>query len=131
MIKPKTTRVPRTRAGGEWTEAGYWQFIRGCFRAGARRYPPIVRQALEAVKRPSQSTNKRLKWEYQCVDCVGWFPRKEVQVDHIEECGTLRSYADLPGFVERMFCEPARLAIRCKACHELKTNARRESNGKL
>lgn len=110
-------RVPRCRAGGEWTGAQYWQFIRSALRKAAQRYPPVVRQALETVKRPSQSkTNPRLKWEYQCAACGLWYARKLVRVDHIYPCGSLTSYDDLPGFVARLFCEPDELRVLCIDC---------------
>lgn len=117
----KTHRVPRTRAGGEWTEAQFWGFIRSGLRGMSRRWPPLVRLALELVKRKSQSKNKRLKWEYQCGECSNWFSRKEVQVDHIEPCGSLRTFEDIGGFVERLFCETSGLRVLCNACHAHRT----------
>lgn len=123
-------RVPRTRAGGEWTEARYWQFIRAALRAGAQRFPPVVRQALEAVKRKSESKdNPRLKWEYQCKICGLWYSRKLVRVDHIVPCGSLKKYSDLPGFVERMFCEPSGLQILCVDCDLDRGGNRGEEEG--
>lgn len=118
---PKTNRVPRTRAGGEWTEAAYWSFIRSGLRQMSRRWPPLVRQAINAVRRPNQSGNKRLKWEFQCAECKGWFPRKHVEVDHVEPCGSLRSLQDIAGFVERLFCEPDGLRVLCENCHGKRT----------
>ena len=115
---PKTSLVPRTRAGGEWTEAAFWGWLRSGLRQMSRRWPPLVRQAINAVRRPSQSGNKRLKWEYQCEECHGWFPRKSVEVDHKEPCGSLRSLQDIAGFVERLFCEPDGLRVLCEGCHQ-------------
>jgi hypothetical protein len=117
----KATRkqlVPRTRAGGEWTEAKFWGWLRGVLRAGARRWPPIVRLSLTSVRRPYQGDNPRMKWEYQCHECLGWFPRKEVEVHHLIECGSLKSFDDLGGFAERMFCEADGLVVLCDACHQ-------------
>lgn len=114
--KVANPRVPRCRAGGEWSEAFYWQFIRGALRKAAQRYPPVVRQALERVKRSSQSDNKRLKWEYQCAACELWYSRKLVRVDHIYPAGSLVCYDDLPGFVARLFCEPEDLRVLCVDC---------------
>lgn len=118
MVKKiKNPRVARTRAGGEWTESQYWQFLRAALRQAAQRYPPVVRQALERVKRRSQNeANKRLKWEYPCAACGLWFARKLVRVDHIVPCGSLKSYEDLPGFAARLFCEPDGLRVLCIDC---------------
>jgi len=119
--KPKTNRVARTRAGGEWTEASFWAFLRSNLRAASRKWPPLARLALKQARRPSQSSNKRLKWEYECADCLGWFPRKEVEVDHIVPCGQLKSWDDFRPFAERLFCETYGLAVRCKGCHQVRT----------
>ena len=113
-------RVARTRAGGEWTEARYWTFIRTGLRQMSRRYPPIARQVLNQARRSSQSANKRLKWEYQCKSCENWFPRKEVNLDHIEPCGKMVCLDDLAGYVGRMFCEPDGLQVLCTECHKSK-----------
>jgi len=115
--KAKTNRVERTRAGGEWTEAAFWGFIRSGLRQLSRRWPPLVRHALERVKRKSQSDNKRLKWEFLCERCDQWFARKEVEVDHIEPCGSLKSFADLSVFADRLFCESDGLRVLCSECH--------------
>lgn len=125
MRKPKTNRVPRTRAGGEWTEAQFWAFIRSGLRSLSRKWPPIVRHAFNACRRPSQSENKRLKWEFQCNECQGWFPRKEVQADHIVPCGALKSFEDIPGFVERLLCNEDGIRVLCVTCHNAKTQSER------
>jgi len=126
LRKPKTARVPRTRAGGEWTEAAYWAFIRGVLRDGAQRYPPIVRQALERQRRPSQRPDKRIKWEYQCQGCGDWFLRKEIDVDHIVPCGKLTDYSHCGDFIMRLYCEPDGLQVLCKdKCHAPKTRGKK------
>lgn len=49
--------------------------------------------------------------------------RKEVQIDHIEPAGSLKGFDDLPGFVERLFCEVDGLQVLCKdGCHNKKTH---------
>lgn len=124
--KPKTSRVPRTRAGGEWTEASFMGFVRSGVRALSRRWPPLVRLCFEACRRKSQSDNKRLKWEHQCHDCKGWFPRKEVEADHIVPCGSLKTLEDVSGFMERLLCETEGIVVRCERCHQARTNQQRE-----
>jgi hypothetical protein len=119
----KTMRVPRTRAGGEWSEAAFWGFLRSGLRQLSRRWPPLVRIAVNAVRRPSQSGNKRQKWEYQCADCDGWFMRKNVEVDHMLPCGSLRSLQDIAGFIDRLFCEPDGLRVLCDRCHAVRTQS--------
>ena len=50
-------------------------------------------------------------------------------MDHIVPCGSLKSYDDLAGFAERMFCEAMGSAL-CKECHQDKTNAERAARKK-
>lgn len=49
-------------------------------------------------------------------------------VDHINPCGTLKSFEDVRGFVERLFCEAEGLRLLCEECHQKQTNqAQREA----
>lgn len=124
MRRPKTTRVPRTRAGNTWTEAAFWGFIRSALRAMLLKWPPRA-NALRNRRRPNQSNNKRLKWESQCENCGEWFKAADVEIDHIVPCGQLKRYEDLPGFVERLLCEEDGFQILCKAnCHKRKTHSK-------
>ena len=113
---PKKQRAPRTRGAGHLTEAGFWGFIRSGLRSKFMRWWPRY-EVLRQARRKSQSTNLRLKWEFLCSHCKGWFAQKEVEVNHKIACGSLRSYADLPGFVERLFVEKEGLEVVCKPCH--------------
>ena len=116
-------RVPRTRAGNKWTEARYWAFIRSALRGAWSRYP--VKHALKMAQRRSV-TGKKHSFEYQCNMCSAWFMDKEVQVDHIVPAGSLKTYDDLPAFVENLFCELEDLQILCKPCHLIKTGIENE-----
>lgn len=115
--RPKTSRVARTRAGGEFSEARFWSFLRSGLRQMSRRWPPLVRLIWLEHRRPNQSANLRLKWEFQCAGCVGWFKRKGMQADHITPCGTLKTWGDLPIFTQRLLCEASGLRILCADCH--------------
>ena len=120
MRRPKTDRVPRTRAGGQWTEAAYYGFIRSGLRLLSRKWPPR-RDILKQGRRPYVGPNKRQKFEYSCEDCGGWFPAKQIEIDHIDPCGKLTSLDDLPGFVERLLCEIDKLRKLCETCHAKRT----------
>jgi 5-methylcytosine-specific restriction endonuclease McrA len=63
----------------------------------------------------------RQLWEYQCAECSNWFPDKKINVDHIIPAGSLNNAKDLPGFVERLFCEVDNLQVLCSGCHDKKT----------
>lgn len=123
--QPKKQRVPRTRAGFTMTEAQFWGFLRSNLRLMSRKWAPR-KHVLLACRRPNQSDNKRLKFEHQCSECLQWFPQKNVEVDHVIPTGSLLSFEDLPGFVERLLCEADGFVVLCEQCHRTKTNSSRE-----
>jgi 5-methylcytosine-specific restriction endonuclease McrA len=133
MPKKKVVRkskVEKTRNHGTMTESGFWGFIRSTLRSKSRWWKPIL-ECKKAAKRKSQSSNKRLKWEYQCNICKNWFPEKEISIDHISSIGSLKSAQDLPKFVETLYCEINNLQTACKLCHDAKTkldNAKLKEN---
>lgn len=114
-VKRRVT-VERTRNGGLLTEAAFWQMIRSTLRNKTRFWYPRLK-CLQNSRRQNQSSNKRLKWEFQCFNCTKWFPQKEVEVHHSVEAGTLKCYNDLPGFVERLFAEEGWICL-CRECHK-------------
>lgn len=119
-------RVEKTRGGGRYSEAGFWGFVRSTLRRASRRWGPIY-DTLHAARRAYEGpARKNQRWEYLCAQCRGWFPMKQVSVDHITPCGSLRSEGDLPGFVRRLFCEPDGLQVLCNDCHAAKTAADKE-----
>lgn len=118
----------RTRNAGTMTEAAFWGFIRSALRQKNRWWKPIT-ICKNKSRRLYKGPKKRQKYEYQCNACKNWFPEKMVNVDHIIPAGSLNSYNDLPGFVERLFCEENALQTLCIACHNEKTKSEIE-NGK-
>ncbi len=109
--------VPRTRNANTITESMYWSVIRSALRQAFRYWKPM-QQALENSSRKSNG-----KKEYQCNQCNDWFKRKEVQIDHIVECGSLKGFDDIQGFIERLTIENVDgFQILCKGCHQIKTN---------
>jgi 5-methylcytosine-specific restriction endonuclease McrA len=122
MAVRKPKRGEKCRASNTWTEARYFQFIRTALRSAFARYPVRFHAKKQAER---TVTGKRHRYEYKCAGCKKWFKSNEVQVDHIEPCGSLRTYKDLPKFVERLFCEADGLQILCKSCHHTKTQAER------
>ena len=121
----KKPRVTKTRNAGTMSESAFWSFIRSGLRQKSRWWKPITQCKLEA-KRPYKGTNKRQKFEYQCNECKNWFIEKLINVDHIHPAGSLNCAADLPAFVERLFCETDNLQVLCEACHNIKTQNERK-----
>lgn len=122
MSKEKKEKIikPKPRNHGTMTEAAFWQSIRSQLRKVSRWWKPIV-ACKEANRRPNQSSNKRLKWEFMCNSCKNWFPDAQIKVDHIQECGSLNCAEDAGGFIERLFCEVDGLQCLCEECHNIKT----------
>lgn len=124
---PRKNASPKTRNAGTMTESAFWSFIRSALRQKSRWWKPIGQAKLKA-KRKYKGPNKRQRFEYQCNTCKEWFPDKEINVDHIIPAGTLRSANDLPGFVERLFCEVDNLQVLCSNCHNKKTQNEKSKN---
>ena len=116
----KTSRVPKTRNAGTMTESAFWSFIRSALRQKSRWWKPITECKMKA-RRPYKGPNKRQKFEYLCNSCNRWFPEKQINVDHIVGAGSLNCGQDLPGFVDRLFCEQDNLQVLCTTCHDHKT----------
>ena len=110
-------RVAKTRAGGRWSEAKFFGFIRSALRSASVRWPPKA-DAIRAARKPYVGPNKRQKWTCHCALCGKWHKLSDLQADHITPCGSLRCFDDLAGFVERMFCEQDGFRILCKPCHK-------------
>lgn len=120
MVRKKRIIKLKPRCNGTMTESAFWSFIRSALRQKSRWWKPISIAKANA-RRPYKGVNKRQKFEYQCNHCKKWFPEKKVNVDHIIPAGTLTCAADLPGFVERLFCEIDGLQVLCESCHNIKT----------
>ena len=125
--KAARKKVDKPRNAGTMSESAFWSFIRSGLRQKSRFWKPITQCKL-AARRPYKGPNKRQKFEYLCNVCNKWFPEKKINIDHIQPAGSLRSAQDLPGFVERLFCEIDTLQCICESCHNVKTQ--NEKNGR-
>jgi len=120
MAKNKRVPTLKTRNAGTLTESAFWSFIRSALRQKSRFWKPITQCKMKS-RRAYKGPLKRQKFEYQCKECLNWFPDKKINVDHILPAGSLRCANDLPGFVERLFCEVDNLQVLCEICHNKKT----------
>lgn len=122
-------RTPPFEAYPEWSQAKFFSFIRSALRAKQIRWAPR-NLCKQKAKRIYIGDNPRQKYEYQCNHCKEWFPDKMVELNHKVECGSLKDFDDLPGFVERMFCGEDGYEVTCKKCHLEETSRQREENKK-
>lgn len=108
------------------TEAGYWAWIRSSLRRMSQRWRPIY--GILSESRRAVTTEDRRRWGnrvkfvHQCSRCEQWFPRKQIEVDHIIPCGSLRCEADVGPFITRMLCERSGLRLLCEPCHQIITH---------
>ena len=109
-------RAVKTRNAGTMTESAFWSMIRSTLRRRSMFWKPI-HAAKNAAKRDYHGPNTRQKFEYQCNKCQEWFKGDEVEVDHIDDVGSLTCATDLSGFVERLFAEDG-YELLCKPCHK-------------
>lgn len=129
QVKP---RVPRTRGNGKYTEAAYWAWMRSSLRRLSQRWPPLY-SVLNDCKRPVNTADRakwgnRIKYVYQCSQCGFWYPKKQVEVDHIVACGSLKCTEDVGPFIERLLCEKDGLRVVCDPCHQEITNQQRKTS---
>ncbi len=117
----RRTNIPRPFNSGLWTTARFFSFIRSNLRRLSRKWGPIVQHAMAVARRKYTGPNKKQKWEYQCSCCRHWFLARLVQVDHIEACGSLKSWDDVVPFLKRLLVEVEGLRVLCKRCHHLRT----------
>lgn len=124
----------KTRNNGTMTESQFWSWVRSSLRRRTMYWKPI--QAIKMDNRRKNTGEGRHKFEYQCKECKNWFPenttvrgkkKKNINVDHIVEAGSLKSGADLDGFISRLFCEKDGLQILCSDCHDIKTKEYKKS----
>jgi hypothetical protein len=116
----RASKTIKTRNSGTMTESAFWSFIRSALRQKSRWWKPITECKMKA-RRAYKGPNKRQKFEYECNCCHRWFPEKQINVDHIVGAGSLNCGQDLPGFVDRLFCEQDNLQVLCTTCHDHKT----------
>lgn len=117
-----------TRNASTWSESRYWSGVRSALRKLFRFNWLPAKLALEAARRRYTGLNKLQKWEFQCALCKLWFLRKDVELDHVVPCGSLRCASDIQAFLERLHPEDINAyAVLCKPCHLAKTKQERET----
>lgn len=130
--KKKSVKVkkPKTRNQGTMTEAAFWGWIRQAFRKRTLGWKPASK-CKENSRRLYKGPNKRQRYEYKCNKCKKYHRGDNVQVDHIDPAGALRSADDLAAFISGLFCEIEGLQVLCTECHNKKTikdNAKMKKN---
>lgn len=114
------------------TEAQYWSKVRGAFRKAFAYWKPaqLAMKAAECGTRINPKTGKDRKI-YRCAICGEADYPEEMQIDHVDPCGSLRSLEDLAPFLDKLTCEDTdQFQVLHKTCHQAKTNeGRKGDNG--
>ena len=112
----KRKLVLKTRNSGKMTEAAFFGWIRSRLRKMSVAWIPIS-DCKKDCRIPYVGDNNRRKWSYICSNCKTAIADKEGAVHHLNPCGTLKSFQDLPDFCERLFVEKEGLIFLCHQCH--------------
>lgn len=108
-------RVVREYCGGTMTKSAFFGAIRAFLRQRWLYSCPFRKDILKGA----YSTLLK-KW--QCNHCKKMFLKKDVEVNHIEPCGSLRDYHEIKPFHDRLFVEDiSKLEVLCKGCHKIFT----------
>ncbi|MCK5613370.1 hypothetical protein KAR91_66485 [Candidatus Pacearchaeota archaeon] len=119
------------------TEAAFFGKFRSMLRKEWRHSQPY-RDALRRAKVPYFEPGRR-KFSIRCEKCSDEYALQErivigktkvgkakdalaYQIDHKIDAGSLKSFEDLSGFTERLFCPPEDLQVLCYWCHKKKTH---------
>lgn len=121
-------RTPPFSQYPAWSESRFFGFIRSALRSAFRRWAPKYEVVEDAKRDKPKSKPGRHRFEYKCSKCKRYYKRTEVEVDHIEQVGSLKSFEDLPGFAQRMFVGKEKLRLLCKGCHKKVTAEQRRTN---
>lgn len=125
------------------TKSKYFSHIRQILRRGWNKFPSKTELInRDRVRMENKLTGKQA-YHAQCEHCKEWFPVKYMCVDHIDPCGSLKDYNDLPKFVENMFCGVDNLQKLCNytlkdkelfggepSCHYKKSQEERKERNK-
>lgn len=119
------------------TDSAFFGKIRSALRKEWRN-SQMYKDALKAAKRPYTGGGRR-KISIECAECKTHYANndkiivpaakkgitktvKAYNIDHKIDAGSLKTFADLGGFAERLFCSPDELQILCYHCHKIKTH---------
>ena len=110
------------------SESAFWGWVRGNLRKALWQHYPLRTEfkkentwAVSQKEREKYDLNKRVKRVGRCALTGDIYPASKLVVDHIEPAGTLKSWDDLPHFIEKLLCSKENLQLVCKEAHDIKT----------
>ena len=121
------------------TDAAFFGKLRSMLRK-EWRHSQMYRDALKRAKVPFKGEGRR-KFSIKCEQCGDEYALQEriitgqtklgkdkdslaYQIDHKIDAGSLKTFDDLSGFAERLFCSIDELQVLCYWCHKSKTHSK-------
>lgn len=120
---------PKTRNGGQWTEARFRSFIKSALR-GARwpqKYACIRKAYVKDGVNPKTGRKCRL---HTCERCAGLFPQNMMQADHIIPVVGPEGFVDWNTYIDRLYVEADGFRALCKPCHKAITKQQNQERKK-
>jgi len=121
-------KSPKTRNGGQWTEARYKSFIVSTLRRTSARWGP--KNDAKKIARHHErlpNANGRYVYHSRCNGCGDLVPETTSSVDHINPVIDPQvGFTSWDAFIERLFCEVEGFQVLCTPCHKAKTKGERE-----
>ncbi|MFZ2190079.1 MAG: HNH endonuclease signature motif containing protein [Candidatus Magasanikiibacteriota bacterium] len=116
----------------EWSPARKKAFIVSVLRSGTQRYPPKYLTLNEAkTEKKINKKSGRLAQHFQCAECLGDFPAKDIQCDHINPVvDPKQGFVSWDVYIERLYCEKENFQILCKPCHLIKSQQEKKDRKK-
>lgn len=119
------------------TDAAFFGKLRSMLRK-QWSYSQPYKDALKRAKIPYMGEGRR-KFSIKCEQCSTEYALQErivigetksgnvkdalaYQIDHKIDAGSLKTFKDLSGFAERLFCSADELQVLCRGCHTEKTH---------
>lgn len=119
VVKSKKPKVEKPYNAGTMSSAAFFGWLRSRLRKMSMQGWKPTQEVKKAAKVPYVGTNKMRRFSYVCGKCSIPVGDKECAVHHKIPAGSLKSFADLPGFCERLFTEAENLILLCDNCHNL------------
>lgn len=110
------------------TKAELFGRILSFARQGTKFWPPAQQKLIEG-RRKYTGDDKRIKWEYQCELCNGWFLKRKtkpnIEIDHIVPCGGMNDWDKIVGWYQRAYVDTEGYQRICSICHLEKSKKER------
>lgn len=115
-----------------WTAGRTKSFIISLIRRGFSRWPPKYLCLKNAsVGKKLNTKTGRIGEHKRCAHCLGEFPAKEIQADHIEPVvDPSTGFVDWNTFIERIAVGIEGYQALCIGCHSIKTKNEKDTRKK-